>query len=84
MINTELNNDDSKDLLFLSPFGYTHPERDKREMCPYCYNEDTRRIVGLELIPYEEYYGANQFKAFECEACRAKFHFLLNVETSNP
>jgi hypothetical protein len=58
-----------------SPFGYTHPERDKREMCRYCYNEDTRRMVGLELALYEDYYAGKPFKAFECECCRAKFHF---------
>jgi hypothetical protein len=58
-----------------SPFGHTNPERDKREMCPYCYNETPRRMVGIELIPYEAYHVGAPFKAFECEACRATYHF---------
>lgn len=63
---------------FVSPFGYTHPDRDRREMCPYCYNEDTRRMVGLGLAPYEDYHSGKHFKAFECAACNAKFHFSTN------
>lgn len=58
-----------------SPFGRTHPERDITEMCPYCYNEDTRRMRGPELAPFEEYHKGEPFKAFECEACSATFHF---------
>jgi len=63
---------------FRSPFGYTHPERDKREMCPFCENEDTRRLNGLELMPYEEYHGQNPFKAFECSACGGQFHYTID------
>lgn len=60
---------------FNSPFGYTHPERDKREMCPYCYNEETTRIVGTELNPFTDFHKGTPFRAFECSACNAKFHF---------
>lgn len=69
---------------FLSPFGYTHPEREKREMCPYCKNEDTRRLNGLELMPFEEYHGQNQFRAFECSACGGRFHFATNDQKTKP
>ena len=65
------------DYPFTSSFGYTHPDRDKREMCRYCYNEDPRRLNGLELTPYEAYWGETPFKAFECEICRAMFHFVI-------
>jgi hypothetical protein len=41
-------------------------------------------MVGLELIPYEEYHAGNPFKAFECEACRAKFHFATNAAPTRP
>lgn len=61
-------------------FGYTHPERDKREMCPFCKNEDTRRLNGLELMPFEEYHGQNPFKAFACAACGGQFHYASDVE----
>jgi hypothetical protein len=60
-----------------SPFGYTHPERDKREMCPFCKNEDTRRLVGLEHDMLKTYYQNTPYKVFECEACRGRFHFSL-------
>jgi len=64
---------------FSSPFGYLYPERDKREMCPFCKNEDTRRIVGLELMSFEEYHGENPFKAFECQACNGTFHYATQI-----
>jgi len=67
---------------FRSPFGYTHPERCKTEMCPYCKNEDTRRMNGLELTPYEEYHAGQPFKAFECHACGAKFHFATPLPST--
>jgi hypothetical protein len=62
---------------FQSPYGYTHPDRDKREMCPYCYNEDTRRIVGQESAPFEQYHAGKPFRAFECQSCSATFHFAV-------
>ena len=65
-----------------SPFGYDRPERDKREMCVICKNEDTRRLNGLELLAFEEYYGHARFKAFECSACRGLFHYTEDSVSS--
>lgn len=61
---------------FVSPFDYTHHERDKREMCRSCFNEDTTRIRDVvELAPFAAYHGAQAFKAFSCHCCGATFHF---------
>jgi len=61
---------------FASPFGYTHPNDDKRQMCPYCYNEDTQRIIDLvDLKPYQEYHKGKPFMAYSCDCCAGKWHF---------
>lgn len=66
---------------FVSPFGYTHPNDDKRQMCPYCYNEDTERVTDvLELKPYEQYYHGLPFKVYTCYCCRGRWHWLATKE----
>lgn len=45
-------------------------------MCPYCFNEDTQRIVDpFDLKPYTDHYKGRPFKAFSCYCCGAKWHF---------
>lgn len=61
---------------FVSPFGFTHPNDDKRQMCPYCYNEDAQRITDfVDLKPYVEYHHGKPFKAYSCYCCGAKWHW---------
>ena len=61
---------------FVSPFGYTHPNDDKRQMCPYCYNEDTQRITDfVDLQPYQEHHKGKPFKAYSCYCCGGKWHW---------
>ena len=65
---------------FVSPFGYTHPQDDKRQMCPYCYNEDTQRIVDfLELEPYRDYHRGKPYKAYSCYCCGGWWHWSESV-----
>ena len=59
-----------------SLFGYTHPDKPLEEMCPYCYNEDTQKIIDEEeLAPYKKHHGDDDFKAFSCFCCGGEFHF---------
>lgn len=74
------NNAAIKPDVFKSPFGYTHlgPNDDKRQMCPYCYNEDTQRITdSMDLKPYVEHYKGEPFKAYSCYCCGGKWHWKL-------
>lgn len=69
---------------FKSPFGCTHPNQDKRQMCPYCYNEDTQRITDfIELSPYVEHYKGDRFMAFSCYCCGGSWHFRDPIARSN-
>ena len=46
------------------------------ELCTYCKNLDTQRILDpVDLAPYVEHYGGEDFKAFACYCCGAKFSF---------
>jgi len=61
-----------------SPYGYKNPNRDKNEMCPYCYNEDTDIIKdAVRLRPYKEWYGdvVKKFTVVYCPACQAEWSF---------
>lgn len=57
-----------------SPFGWTHPDRDAREMCPHCKNEDTHRVRDIRLDQARAHHGAEAV-ACDCWACGAFFHF---------
>ena len=62
-----------------SPYGYTNPTKDAREMCIYCKNEDTVIVIDkLDLAPYVEHYKGIPFKLVECPACGAKFHYRVD------
>lgn len=76
---------------FVSPFGYTHPHLDKKDMCPYCYNEDTNDESGRQGLGfgaadvstyrkyYEEKYGVGKkFKVRSCHCCGGIFHYGLD------
>ena len=59
-----------------SVFTYKVPEKDKREMCKYCFNESPDRIIDpIDLAKYQEYYKGDNFKAFRCNLCSSTFHF---------
>jgi len=61
-----------------SPFGYTHPHRDKNEMCPYCKREDTDVIRdAAELEPFARFYAGKyaRFTAVSCPSCSAVWSF---------
>lgn len=63
-----------------SPYGYTHPHRDKNEMCLYCKSEDTdvvRDIVDLE--PFQQFYGdkVKKFTVVHCMCCSAVWSFYV-------
>jgi hypothetical protein len=61
-----------------SPFGYTHPNRDKNEMCPYCKNEDTDVVRDeAHLNAFRQWYGdkVKKFTAVHCPCCSAVWSF---------
>lgn len=59
-----------------SSYGYTHPHRDKNEMCPYCKNEDTDVVRDESyLAPFSAFYGDKKFKVIYCHCCTAVFSF---------
>ena len=61
---------------FTSPFGHTNPKDDKRQMCPYCYNEDTQRITDSEdLKPYVLYHSGKHFRAYGAIAAWGMWHW---------
>ena len=64
-----------------SPYGYTHPHRDKNEMCKYCYNEDTDVVRDpAYLAPFKEFYKDKKFRVIHCLACTAVFSFWIPEE----
>lgn len=69
-----------------SPYGYTHPHRDKNEMCPYCKNEDTDVVQDAAYIkPFKEFYGDKKFRVIHCHCCTAVFSFWMpNVGVEPP
>ena len=63
-----------------SPYGYTHPNRDKNEMCPYCKNEDTDVIRDkAELAPFDQYYGdrVQKYTVVHCFCCSSVWSFYV-------
>lgn len=59
-----------------SPYGYTHPNRDKNEMCPYCKNEDTDIVRDAAyLAPFFAFYKDKKFTVVHCKCCSAVFSF---------
>jgi hypothetical protein len=59
---------------FTSTFGRTHPLRDPNEMCIYCKNENTDRVLDQALLkPFLDFYKEAKFKAFHCSACESVF-----------
>lgn len=63
-----------------SPYGYTHPHRDKNEMCPYCKNEDTDVVRDMaHLEPFRQWYGekVQKFTVVECRCCSAVWSFFV-------
>lgn len=63
-----------------SPFGYTHPHRDKNEMCPYCKNENTDVVRDAEdLVPFVKFYGdrVEKFTVVYCFCCSAVWSFYV-------
>ena len=69
-----------------SPFGYTHPNRDKNEMCPYCKNEDTDVVRDAEsLEPFEAWYAGRveKYTVVNCRMCSAVWSFFAPLERNN-
>lgn len=63
-----------------SPYSYTHPLRDKNEMCPYCKNEDTDVVRDPDdLRPFAEWYRdkAQKFTVVRCWCCSAVWSFYV-------
>ena len=63
-----------------SPYGYTHPNRDKNEMCPYCKNEDTDVVRDIaDLEPFRKWYGdrVQKFTVVHCFRCSAVWSFYV-------
>ena len=61
-----------------SPYGYTQPNRDKNEMCPYCKNEDTVVVQdSAHLTSFRDFYGDKKFKVVHCHCCSAVFSFWI-------
>ncbi len=61
-----------------SPYGYTHPQRNKNEMCPYCKNEDTEVIRSqADLKPFAEFYKdkVKDFTAVRCGCCEGMWSY---------
>ncbi len=62
----------------ISPYGYL-TKRDKNEMCPYCYNEDTDIIIDKSyLTNFVDFYNKRnitKFTVIHCFACNAIFSF---------
>lgn len=64
--------------IVISGFSYEYPDKDKKEMCIFCKNENTKRIIGEHnLMEFKNYYKSDNFKAFECPCCNAVFHFKI-------
>lgn len=62
---------------FKSVYGYTHPERDKNDMCPYCKNEDTDVVRdSAYLKQFDDIFsseGVKGFRVLSCYCCGAVF-----------
>ena len=57
-----------------SPCGYSHPEKDPNEMCPYCKNEDTDIVIDKTyLSPFSDFYKDKKFRVVSCYCCSAVF-----------
>lgn len=64
-----------------SQFGYSYPNRDKNEMCPYCKNEDTEVITNeVELQPFKQFYSdkVKKFTVVQCFCCSGIWSFYEN------
>ena len=58
-------------------------EIDIREVCQYCKNQDTQRVVdSYDLKPYVEYHQGSSFKVFRCFCCGATWHFKCKDSVS--
>lgn len=65
--------------LWNSPYGYTHQNRDKNEMCPYCKNEDTNIVLDPVLLGrFMEFHRAvkSRLTVVECLSCSAVFSII--------
>lgn len=53
-------------------------ESEQKEVCPYCKNRDTQRIIDVQdLKPYKDHHKGEPFKAFSCFCCGGKWHFKV-------
>ena len=60
---------------------YMKPIIDQREICQYCKNQDTQRVIDpYDIKPYAEYHKWKPFKVFYCFCCKATWHFKCKQE----
>lgn len=61
-------------------FEYLKDNDDKRQICQYCYNEDTKRITDFtDLQPYKDYYKERPFVAYSCYCRNSKWHYAVEI-----